>query len=161
MNRELIANLIERHEGRRNVVYKDTLGNLTIGIGFNLDAIDARAICQQLGVSWTAACAGEVLPDVEIDALFDYTLNRAIADASALLPNFTSLPDQVQAVVTDMAFNLGRHGLSEFKGMLAALRFYNYQLAAQEAKNSLWYTQVGTRGVEDVEMLKTVTAGKV
>ena len=154
MNRDLIAKLITKHEGSRNSVYTDTTGNLTIGVGFNLDAPGARQVVSGLGIDYDATCAGQSLSNEQIQALLDQSLNGAIGDAEYLLPNFAMLPDNIQAVVVDMAFNLGRHGLSQFVGFLGALRAYNYPLAAAEAKNSLWCGQVKSRCDDNCAILK-------
>jgi len=154
MNRDLIAQLITKHEGIRSTVYTDSTGNLTVGVGFNLDAPDARQICSRLYLDYDAICGGQALTNEELQALLDYSLNGAIGDAEYLLPNFAMLPDNIQAVVVDMAFNLGRHGLSQFVGFLGALRVYNYPLAAAEAKNSLWCGQVKTRCDYNIMILK-------
>ena len=53
--RSLIAN----HEGKRNCVYKDTMGIKTIGIGFNLETPGARAAIAKVGADYDSIVSGK------------------------------------------------------------------------------------------------------
>jgi Phage lysozyme len=167
MNRSLCQHLLIKHEGWRNIAYDDAtgkniesgvplVGNPTVAVGFNLNRVDAKQVFAQLGIlNFNGILQGlEALTDAQVQALLDYTTDEAIADASALLSNFALLPANVQCVVCDMVFNLGRHGLAQFVGFLGALRNYDYNLAAAEAVNSLWCGQVKSRCADDVAILK-------
>jgi lysozyme len=48
-------------------------------------------------------------------------------------------------VMTNMAFNLGVHGLLGFHHALSAVQTGNYAAAAIAMAASTWYTQVGAR----------------
>jgi len=60
-----------------------------------------------------------------------------------------------QAVLVDMAFNLGRAGLASFQKMRAALALGDFERAAAEMLDSLWARQVGRRARELAEMMQT------
>ena len=113
--------------------YTDTVGKLTIGYGRNLDD---NGISQE-----------------EADFLFDndfHSCERQLARCSW----YVDQPEGVQAALINMCFNLGLPRLKGFKRMIAALETKNYALAAQEALNSKWATQVGQRARDIAVMLR-------
>jgi len=153
-------NLIRNHEGCEYTVYKDTKGLLTIGIGFNLEAPGAQAICQNLGIDYAGICSGAVaLTDDQVNAIFGIQLNTAVQQAQQIVTGFDALPDPVQAVVVDMVFNMGAVGFSEFHQTIAALNAQNYAAAANDMQQSAWYGQVGDRAVQDVAIVNAAATG--
>lgn len=125
--REIAKSHIERHEGRRRLPYKDSRGILTIGIGRNLL---------------------KGLSDDEIDHLFMNDLLEAEVAARKLVYVFDQLSENRKAVILNLAFNLGETRLRGFKKALEAINSFNYEEAAKELENSLWYSQVGYRSKE-------------
>ena len=57
---------IEPHEGRRNVVYRDTVGVPTVGVGFNLNRTDAPALLASVDADLARIMAGTQLTDEQI-----------------------------------------------------------------------------------------------
>jgi len=113
--------------------YIDTAGKLTIGYGRNLDD---RGISQ-----------------AEADFLFDNDFancQRELSDCDW----YRDQPEGVQAALINMCFNLGLPRLKGFKRMIAALEAKNYTLAALEALDSKWATQVGQRAKDVAVMLR-------
>ncbi len=113
--------------------YADTVGKLTIGYGRNLD---------DKGISKKEA---------------DYLFDNDFDSCERQLSNYSWYADQpqgVQAALINMCFNLGLPRLKGFKRMIAALEAKNYTLAAQEALNSKWATQVGQRAKDVAVMLR-------
>jgi lysozyme len=154
MDRALIENLIEKHEGRRHSVYKDTLGILTIGVGWNLEDSDSDIICSHFGLSLDDLRSGAVaLTDAQIDEVKSYQINEVILTARRIFPNFDSMPDTVQAVVCDMLFNLGETRFSKFVSTIAVLKLGDWKQAAIDAGNSLWAKQVPHRAADDIALL--------
>lgn len=125
---------IKRHEGLRLHPYRDTVGKLTVGYGRNLD---------DLGIT------GE-----EAEALLENDLGRVMRRL-APLPAFRDLDDVRQAVLINMAFNLGYGGLLKFKRMWAAIEAADYDEAARQMLDSLWARQVGRRATELADMMQT------
>ena len=105
MNRALIESLIQKHEGRRSKVYADSLGILTIGIGWNLEDPQSEDICEHFRLNLNQLKNGtETLTDGQIDSVFSYQVTRTISDAASILPNLMTMPDNVSAAVIDMMF---------------------------------------------------------
>lgn len=126
---------IERDEGRRNKPYECTEGFLTIGVGWNLDV--------------------NGLPEHIIDELLDISLLQASKDCEALYKNWYKIDSVRQRVLVNMAFNLGRLGLSKFKKMNAAIHREDWDAAAEEMLDSRWATQVGARAKRLHVMMRT------
>ena len=133
------ADLIQ-HEGYSHVVYVDTEGNKTSGIG-HLESKHTEV--------------GRVLTTVEVMTNFTEDVNTAIQDAEALVPSLYEHPADVQRVMANMAFNLGRGKLSKFTDMLRAIENKNYAQAAKDMIDSDWYKQTGQRAKSLVNMMRS------
>lgn len=147
--------LIEKHEGRRDMVYLDTEGHPSVGVGFNLDRPGAREALSRVGASHSAVLAGgQGLTDAQIGALLAQDIAESVAWARTVCPSFDELHRGAQLALIDMAFNLGRAGLAGFQGMLAAIAVQDFAAAAAEALDSKWAAQVGHRAIEDAALLR-------
>jgi len=82
---------------------------------------------------------------------------QAVTDTEALVPDLYEHPDDIQRVLTNMAFNLGRNRLSKFRRMRKAINARNYAEAADEMVDSKWYHQVGRRSKELVGIMRGAT----
>lgn len=148
------SDLLQRHEGLRLKVYDDTKGLQTIGYGFNLNAAGAPSICTQLGLDYAGLKSGAVsLTQDQADAVFQYQLGIVQSQAARIFPNYGAMPEKVQAVVCDLLF-MGEGTFLTFHQTIAALKAADYKVAADDLVNSLWYREVGIRGVEDVAILR-------
>ncbi len=135
-----------KHEGKRSKVYKDSEGIPTIGVGFNLSRNDAKAKIEDLGIDYNKVLTGDQeLTDAQIDKLLTADIEVAIAGARSVVKNFDSLSDVRKRVVSDMVFNLGKAGFSQFTKMISAIEERNFDDAAKEMKNSKWCSQVKSR----------------
>jgi lysozyme len=146
--------MIERHEGRRNEVYKDSLGIPTIGIGYNLRNATAKEDLAKVGANLKEVLRGKQLSDDQVNELFRMSLDRALKDAKSYYPEFDKLPDAAKGVLVDMSFNLGLTKLKGFKDLKTALGRGNYNAAADAMIDSAWYRQVKTRGVRLVNIMR-------
>lgn len=157
MNDNFVRLLISKHEGFRRLVYTDSRGKATIGIGFNLNDPTAAETCKAHGLDLQALMNGAPISLADAQAVMaDQILNAKFA-ALKLIPNFNTLPDNAQAVVVDMLFNMGAPVFAEFHGTIAALKAGNCQQASIQMKNSAWYGEVGSRGIEDVSLMESAT----
>ncbi|SRR5216684_233664 len=125
---------LERDEGRKPKIYYDTLNIPTIGIGFNLK---------------------EGLDNEEIDFIFQHRWKRILAELKAKAPFLLTLDDARLGALMNMAYNMGIPRLLGFTKMLEALSVGDYVKAGNEARNSFWYSQVGSRAVRIVEQIET------
>lgn len=135
MYRDRLAAQLRRHEGERLKPYRDTTGHLTIGVGRNLDA-------------------NGIHPD-ESALMLANDIDAAAKGVSARLLWFDALDAVRQAVLVNMAFNLGVSGLLDFHKMLSAVEHGQYGRAADEMIDSTWARQVGARAVELAAQMRT------
>lgn len=156
MNRQMIEQLVQKHEGRRTAVYLDTMGHPTIGIGWNLDGAGAADICDHYGINLADLREGkEILTETQIDEIFDCQLTEVISQANRLLPNFPTMPDTVQSVVCDLLFNMGVTRFSKFVSTIGQLKRGDWKQAAGDLRSSLWFHQVKSRGTDNVGILES------
>jgi len=154
-NYDEVSKMIERHEGKRNRVYPDSLGIPTIGIGFNLNRHDTMGRLKSLGLDYNKVRNGQQsLTDKQVYSLFKEDLQESIQAARSFLPSFNEYSAKVQSVIIDMAFNLGSHGLGKFEDFRKALINKDYQTAANEMVDSKWHGQVGNRSIELENMIR-------
>ena len=131
-----IYSQLTRDEGIRLVVYTDTRGFSSIGIGHNLDA---NPLPNYDLSNFTMADAEAVLQDdvARITA-------RLILDIP-WLAGFKSTQPVRFGVYQNLAFNMGAGGVMEFHHALADAQAGNWVQCAADMRASLWYTQVGAR----------------
>jgi len=135
-----LRQLIEKHEGRVDHAYEDSLGFVTIGIGH---LIDKRK--------------GGKLPDEIINALFDYDVQQV----EAILPDWVLKLDEVRkAVLTDMFFNLGPEpfdadGYKDWPIFIGQIKRGEWDRAADNMLSTLWARQVGKRAERLATMMRT------
>lgn len=136
-----IINRIKKHEGFRVKIYKDHLGNPTIGYGHLLTEDDDFVE----GVTY----------DKEIlEELFNKDFEQAYMGAEYLL---TGIPisNTAKGVVIEMVYQLGVGNVSKFKLMLAALKIPDYQEAAKQISNSLFARQTPNRCTELANIMRS------
>jgi lysozyme len=125
---------LRRHEATRRFPYRDTTGNLTVGVGHNLTG---------KGLS---------------DAAIAFVLNEDILDAKTLLATWApwalDLDDVRQRVFIELAFNMGAKLLGFAKALNHA-KAGRWDAAADAFLDSLWAKQVGKRAVTLADMLRS------
>ena len=154
---EELKAFIQSNEGRKNAVYKDTKGHPTVGVGFNLDRGDSKSICKQLGINYKQLRSGHVkLTDAQVDEILEHDIATAMATARKLVPNFNDQPLKMQAVLTDMSFNMGEGTLSDFGRFLTAVENKDYNTAIKSMRHSEWYHQVGDRSKKLINLVASI-----
>jgi len=123
--------LIKKHEGWRDHKYLCSADHWTIGWGHLIreDEIFTGGISEEEG-----------------EELFEDDYHNALQFAMSF-PFWNRLSEVRQAVLVDMAFNLGGRLLT-FKKFLKALREGKWSDAAWEMIDSKWAKQVGRRATE-------------
>lgn len=131
---------IMRHEGSKknkrgkHVVYRDTVGVLTIGYGHNLMANPIPGIGED-----------DIMDEDEARALLDKDLQSVAAQLDARLPWWRQVGEARSAVLLNMAFNMGVSGLLGFKNTLRAVKEGRWQDARNGMLASKWASDVGRR----------------
>lgn len=137
---------IKKHEGVKPKKYTDSRGIPTVGVGFNLNRSDADAKLKSVGANPIKVKQGkQALTTEQMDSLLMQDLKTANKSASELVTNITIHPASIQGVLTEMAFNLGKKGLGEFKNFLGLINAKKYPEASKEMMKSAWSKQVGKR----------------
>lgn len=157
---ERAVTFIEPFEGRRHRAYRDSRGNMTVGVGFNLDRDGAAADLKKLlpGVGYRALRRGDIaLTDTQIDTLLRHDAQRAIDTARRQVTEFDSLPLDAQLIVIDMTYNTG--SLHKWRRFRAALDRQDYAAAADSMHRSLWRRQTGRRAEHLIELMRSMSNG--
>ncbi|MEM5424714.1 glycoside hydrolase family protein [Paraburkholderia ferrariae] len=126
---------LRRDEGVYNVIYYDSLGIPTTGVGHNLQA-------SPLPVGWTYP-----LTDAQVTQLENYDINIALNELNLHLPWWSAMDEVRQRVIANMCFQLGINRLLGFHNTLASMQAGDYAAAAAGMQNSIWYGQSGDRSV--------------
>jgi lysozyme len=147
--------MLSLNEGNKPKVYKDSKGNRTIGIGFNLEDAANRKFLKREGIDINELFDGRKLSENETRTLYNHSLTQAFKDAQSYDPNFAKRPEAVKMTLVDMAFNLGLTKLNKFVDMKAGLKNNDYNVAADEMIDSNWYKQVKSRGPRMVQVMRS------
>jgi lysozyme len=137
MNREAVYEQLKIDEGVEYEIYNDHLGLPTFGVGHLILESD-----EEFGKP-----VGTSVSEERVRACFDRDLETAIRECNNLYEegNFGNFPDEVQQVLVNMMFNMGRPRLSGFKKFNAAIEAGDWKEAAKEGRDSRWYNQVTNR----------------
>ncbi len=129
---------IKRHERLVLHAYKDSLGYLTIGYGRLIDK--AR---------------GGGISEAEAEYLLQNDVSIVLAALHRNIPFFDNLCVPRQAVLVNMAFQMGIQGVQKFKKTLSLVEMGLYDEAADNMMKSLWAKQTPNRAAEMAEQMRT------
>ena len=137
MNREAVYNQLKIDEGVEYKIYEDHLGYPTFGVGHLILESD-----EEFGRP-----VGTPVTEERVRACFERDLDTSIGECRTLYGEgiFRDLPDEVQQILVNMMFNMGRPRLSGFKKLNAAIEAGDWTEAAKEGRDSRWYDQVTNR----------------
>lgn len=124
---------IVNHEGIKRFPYTDTMGNITIGIGYNL--------------------TNRGIEDEWINKHYLEDINYFYSQLSEF-PWFHRLNEDRQIVLIDMAFMGWRHFMA-FHKMITALEEEDYDKAAKEMLDSKWAMQVKLRAITLADAMRS------
>ena len=159
--KEILINLLVKHEGEKLHVYNCPAGFATIGVGRNLqtkgltkeecdylklNVYEKNAVIAKLEVRGITKEESRYLLSNDIDYFTD--------DLSKRLSWFISLPEMAKIVIVNMAFNLGTEALLKFSKTLSLINSGKFKEASKEMLNSAWKFQVGQRAYDLSEMIK-------
>ena len=127
-------------------MYLDHLSLPTIGIGHLIKESDP-----EYGLP-----VGTVVDDERVNELFDQDIKVTLSECEQLYGNFNDLPEEVQKILANMMFNLGRPRLSKFRKLCKAVADKNWQECAVQMEDSRWHKQVTNRANRLISRMKSV-----
>ena len=146
MNIDELRQEIQNDEGRVNSVYLDHLNLPTVGIGHLIKESDP-----EYGLP-----VGTVVDDERVNELFDQDIKVTLSECEQLYGNFNDLPEEVQKILANMMFNLGRPRLSKFRKLCKAVADRDWQECAIQMEDSRWHRQVTNRANRLISRMKSV-----
>lgn len=147
MDRKAVFETLKVDEGVEYKVYADHLGLHTFGVGHLITENDAE---------WGAEF-GTPVSEERVWECFEKDLDVAISECGHLYGDaWDGFPEEVQQVVVNMMFNMGRPRLSQFKKFNAALLDHDWATAAVEGRDSRWHKQVTNRAERLMVRLESV-----
>ena len=147
MNIDRVRKQLEIDEGVVYEIYNDHLGYPTFGIGHLVRKTDPEY----------GLMVGDSVSKERVQEAFEADLTVACNECSILYYDWHKFPDEVQEILVNMMFNLGRPRLSKFRNMKKALDKRDWKLAAVEGRDSLWYRQVSNRAERLMTRMENVT----
>jgi len=148
MNREEVFNQLKEDEGVKYEIYNDHLGLATFGVGHLVIESDSE-FSSPLGTS---------VSEERVWEAFEKDLDTSIDECEVLFgPKWHDFPGEVQEIVVNMMFNMGRPRLSKFKNFCAALEEGDWAKAAVEGRDSRWHKQVTNRAERLMVRLENVS----
>lgn len=151
---EIATKLIKLNEGCKLEVYTCPAGKPTFGYGTNLEALDKDIVNQIYNI----------LAKESLKALAVESLEREIINCKRALNTqkwFTDdLSEFQQAIILDLAYNIGVAGVLKFKNMIEAIKQRNYGIACEEMLDSNYHHQMICYGYSK-ELEKAVDAGYI
>lgn len=134
------ADLTRFNEGLTLIAKPDAKGKWEIGYGHDIPPSP--------GLSWSRQQADDQFA-------IDYPLacSRAKADVGADF--YSAMCPQRQAVLNDIAYEIGGAGLAAFKVMLAHVRAGEWDEAGEALRESLLFEQVPHRESRNIEILSS------
>lgn len=133
-------------------------GYLTTGVGRNLDTNPLNP--EELSAIGHNARKYAITHDQAL-MLLDNDIGKVCADLDKMLPWWEHLDEIRARALVDLCFNMGVSRLLMFRRFLGNMRIGAYNEAADALKDSLWYSQVKSRGVRLVAMVRTGEDWKV
>ena len=147
MNRESVYEQLKIDEGVVYEIYEDHLGYPTFGVGHLVLETDPEH----------GSPVGTPVSEERVRECFEKDLDTAISECVVLYGEaWETFPGEVQEVLVNMLFNLGRPRLTKFKNFNSKLLEGDYAGAAPEGLDSLWARQVGARANRLMERLENV-----
>ena len=143
---EDLKNEIKADEGCVNSVYLDHLNLKTLGVGHLVTEWDEE-YDQPVGTT---------VSDERVNELFEKDINVTLEECRYLYDDFDNLPEEVQKIIGNMMFNLGRPRLSRFHKMKKAVLDKDWQEAANQMQDSKWYEQVTNRAERLCQRMRNV-----
>ena len=139
MNIRELQKELELDEGIKYVPYICSAGYNSIGIGHNIDDEPLSADMIHELAKYGA------LSVKSVQRLFEKDVQDALIPLRQVFPAFDTFQESRQHALINMCFNMGATrlllGKARFRKMIAAINAGDWERAAAEAKDSLWWRQ--------------------
>lgn len=146
MDLQRLQEELEYDEGVKYEIYLDHLGLPTFGIGHLVTENDP-----EYGEE-----VGTAVSEDRVNEAFEQDIQTTMSECGILYEDFDDLPEEVQLIIANMMFNMGRPRLSQFKGMKRGVDSRDWNAAADEMVDSKWYRQVTNRADRLVERMRAL-----
>ena len=110
-------------------------------MGLDYDTVKNHCSCSS---------GAECVTDTQCQQLLQKDVDSAAAAAQSL----ANVCACEEAVVTDLAYNLGKAGLSQFTTFLGYMNNQQWSQAASDLRGTLWCRQVGGRCTRDTGLIE-------
>lgn len=162
---------MKRHEGFYEYAYPDPLSPLAKkypirkywGRRSGLAILQEIGGNEALGRPWTygygftnGVTPESYIPRIQADRRLEQEVMEHAVQLDGIFPNWRQYPMVVQTVLVNLIFNLGATKLREFNTTIDLIKTGKYKEAGENLKKTLWYKQVGVRGVEITQRLITL-----
>ncbi|MAJ23778.1 MAG: hypothetical protein CMI75_08390 [Candidatus Pelagibacter sp.] len=148
MNIEQLRNELTQDEGCKLEIYRDHLGYPTCGIGHLITDFDEELFGQPEGTP---------VSQEKVNELFERDIQITLNECNDLYNNFDVLPEEVQHIIANMMFNMGKPRLSRFVNMKKAVLEGDWKEASVQMQDSKWYQQVPNRAGRLVTRMKDLS----
>ena len=142
MNIDKLREEVTFDEGVKYETYHCSEGHLTGGIGHLITEWDEDYYDKPIGTP---------IPKEKVNEWFAKDIEVSINDCKDLFSNFEVLPEDVQRVLANMSFQLGRPRLSKFRKMIAAVEVQDFAEMANQMEDSRWFRQTPKRAQRLIE----------
>ena len=146
MNVEQLRDTLKVDEGCVNSIYLDHLNLPTLGIGHLINEWD-----EEYGKP-----VGTPVSEERVNELFDKDIQITIDECEQLFGNFQDLPEEVQQILANMMYNMGRPRLSKFRKLCKAVAERNWKECAIQMEDSKWHKQVTKRADRLISRMNAV-----
>lgn len=142
MNIDKLREEVTFDEGVKYETYHCSEGHLTGGIGHLITEWDEDYYDKPIGTP---------ISEEQVNEWFAKDIEVSINDCKDLFSNFDDLPEDVQRVLANMSFQLGRPRLSKFRKMIAAVEVQDFAEMANQMEDSRWFRQTPKRAQRLIE----------
>lgn len=150
--------MLRYDEGKKNSLYKDTLGFWTIGVGHLVTKDPSVVVARQILDKKFKRVTGGTLTDAEVESLFNEDIEvtiRGIMNSKFLAPIYTKLDCARQSALINMCFQMGIAGVEGFKNSMSFIAAGQWEKAAANLKQSKWYKQTTNRANRVINVFQT------
>jgi GH24 family phage-related lysozyme (muramidase) len=142
---QAFQNLMTLREGRKNKVYRDTVGTLSVGIGHKVTPADHLVL-------------GQSISDAQVDQLFLADTSLALKAAADQAKTAGINDDDFLPYLAAVNFQLGVFWRVEFPHTWGLIAEGDYRLAAARLDGSLWQKQTPVRVADFQGALRALAA---